>query len=120
MNAKRSKHSPLDLRCTKSGPRLKVWWIPQVPMTEFEVFVDSFVAAKVLLESLAKYDLFQLEQHIKGDYSNAGGLCVWDESLEPDEHGSKWTSWESDDFREFDDLTLAECAALDAKTEAAA
>lgn len=94
-------------------PRLKVWWIPQVPMTSFDVFVSSFAHAKVLLEALAQYDLFQLDNNIKPDYSNAGGLCIWNEDLEADDCGGKWEDWENNQGEGFDELSLSECVALD-------
>lgn len=56
--------------------QLKVWWIPQIPMKAFEVEVETLVEAKLLLDTLAKYDLFQFENRIKPDYANAGGLVV--------------------------------------------
>ena len=109
-----SAYSPVLLNENdRVGPRLKVWWIPQVPMKSFDVLVDSFAVAKVLLETLAMYDLFQLEQNIKPDYSNMGGLCIWDETLDADEHGEKWTDWEDEDCLDITDLSLAQCYELD-------
>ena len=115
----KSAYSPLDMRRADTPvPRLKVWWIPQVPMKPFEVLLDSFVAAKVLLESLANYDLFQLEQRIKPDYCNTGGLCIWDDGLDADGDGSKWTDWESEEGDTFDDVTLEQCYEMDSKEAA--
>lgn len=73
---------------------LKVWWIPQVPGRPFEVLVDSVKEAALLLDSLARYDIFQLAQKIKPDFSNAGGLVVFDEE--------EWIDWE--DQEEFIDI----------------
>lgn len=64
---------------------LAVWWVPQVPMKAFWVRVDSIPQAVFLLETLAKYDLFQLENRVKGDFSNAGGLCIFE--------GGVWVEW---------------------------
>jgi hypothetical protein len=86
----------------KNG-QLKVWWIPQVPMKPFEVFVDDLKQAKLLLNTLANYDIFQFENKVKPDYSNMGGLVIWDEDLDPDENGDKWSNWNSDDGMEFDE-----------------
>ncbi len=94
-------------------PRYKIWWIPQVPMKPFVVEIGSLEVAKVLLDSLAQYDLFQLDNRIKPDFCNAGGLMVWDEGLDPDEHGDKWTDFEDDNGRDLDSLTLQECHELD-------
>ena len=61
--------SELNLTVTgRIGPDLKVWWIPQVPMAaRFEVRVNSFVEAKVLVQTLAAYDAFRYEQNVKPD-----------------------------------------------------
>lgn len=61
----------------RSIEKLKVWWIPQVPMDAFEVDVSSVEEGAKLLDVLAKYDLFQYRNKIKPDYSNAGGLRRW-------------------------------------------
>lgn len=69
--------------------KLKVWWIPQVPGKSFEVAVDNVKEAVVLLDALANYDMFQFENNIKPDYSNAGGLMMWEDD--------EWTDWEIED-----------------------
>ena len=76
----------------KNG-QLKVWWIPQVPMQSFDVLIDNLQEAKLLLTVLADYDKFQFDNNIKPDYGNAGGVCVWDDRLEPDGYGDCWTDW---------------------------
>ena len=74
----------------KSGD-LQVWWIPQVPMdTLFTVDVSSVTEAAKLLNVLADYDIFQFEQKIKPDYSNAGGLRQW---CLDNEDGPGWEDW---------------------------
>ena len=70
---------------------LRVWWMPQVPMTPFYVSVKNLDDAILLLDALANYDLFQLENRIKPDYSNAGGLEIFEDgewSEYYDEHGN--------------------------------
>ena len=64
---------------------LKVWWMPQVPCKAFEVTVKSPGEAVMILEILAHYDLFQLENNIKPDYCNAGGLNVFEDG--------EWLTW---------------------------
>lgn len=69
---------------------LRVWWIPQVPMEPFRVPVESVEQGRWLYGVLADYDLFQLGHHIKPDYSNAGGIQVFDQDEwidVPDEDG---------------------------------
>lgn len=77
---------------------LKVWWIPQVPMKPFERIVSDAREAKVILETLADYDAFQLENNIKPDYSNAGGLMVMEDG--------EWTDWHDKNGNDIDDIEL--------------
>lgn len=54
--------------------KLKVWWIPQIPMESFDVEVQSIEEGVKIIEILADYDNFQLKNNIKGDYCNTGGI----------------------------------------------
>ena len=69
--------------------KLRVWWIPQVGcnIPRFIVEVEDLARAKLLLDTLAVYDIFQLENNIKPDFSNTGGLEVWNEN------DSDWEDW---------------------------
>jgi len=85
-----------NLQAPKNGD-LKVWWIPQIPMNSFEYPVNSPQEAFILLDALAEYDLFQLENNIKPDYSNVGGLMVFDEELIDEiEDCDGWSEWYSE------------------------
>ena len=42
--------------------KLRVWWIPQIPMRPFYVPVSGVCEARKILDVLAEYDAFQLEQ----------------------------------------------------------
>ena len=64
---------------------LRVWWVPQVPMEAFYVPVETLAQAKWLLQVLADYDAFQLENNVKPDYCNVGGLQVLEDGI--------WTDW---------------------------
>jgi len=64
---------------------LRVWWIPQVPMNSFYVYVKTIKEAKLIIQVLADYDTFQFENKVKPDYSNVGGLQVYD--------GEEWIDW---------------------------
>jgi hypothetical protein len=86
--------------------KLRVWWIPQIPGKPFYKQVDNLVQAKILLDTLADYDIFQYENRIKGDYCNAGGLQEWDEEEQ------EWFDWEDEDCRSIDDYTLDELRQL--------
>ena len=65
---------------------LKVYHIPQVPMKGFEVLVKTVSEGKLILDTLAKYDIFQFENNIKPDYCNAGGLMVFEDG--------EWLDWD--------------------------
>ena len=75
---------------------LQVYWIPQVPMKAFTVDVACPAEAKKLLSILADYDQFQLDNNIKPDYSNAGGLNVFDAADKTDGPYGSWTTWYDD------------------------
>jgi len=64
---------------------LQVWWIPQVPMKPFTFPVENVDEACLLLTALAQYDLFQLKHNIKPDYSNVGGLNLFEDG--------EWVEW---------------------------
>lgn len=74
---------------------LRVWWIPQVPMKAFRRRVADLAQAKLLTEALAHYDLFQLENRIKPDYCNAGGVEVY--------RDGEWEDWYDDEGNDFDE-----------------
>ena len=72
---------------------LKIWWIPQIPMVGFEFDVKNVNEACLLLVALGEYDLFQLKHKVKPDYSNAGGLSLFE--------NGEWIEWydeESDEY----------------------
>ncbi len=74
--------------------QLRVWHIPQVPMRAFRVYIDSIKEAKLILKTLAIYDLFQMEHKIKPDYSNAQGLEEFD--------GKEWSEWMNEEGDDID------------------
>ena len=75
---------------------LKIWWIPQIPMKAFTVPVKSVDEALMLLDTLARYDIFQYENNVKPDYSNAGGLSVFEDD--------EWIEWNNKDGEDIDYL----------------
>lgn len=96
---------------------LKVWWIPQVPMTAFEVEVSSITEGVKILNTLADYDLFQLKHNVKPDYCNAGGLVMWDENSDG-EGIPGWVDWYDEETGEDDPvLYLTMLAAAPSPTE---
>lgn len=80
---------------------LRVWWIPQVPMKiPFYVTVKDIIEAKLILNCLANYDLFQFKYNIKPDYSNVGGLQI----LELNNDKLEWVEWYNDDGDDIDEV----------------
>jgi len=77
---------------------LCVWHIPQVPGKAFQVPVASVQEGKKVDKILCDYDEFELRNRIKGDYSNAGGLNVFE--------GGEWVSWYSEEGDDFDDFDV--------------
>lgn len=84
---------------------LRVRWIPQVPGKPFHAPVKDIEEAKLILRTLADYDLFQLFQNIKPNYSNAGGLEVYG-LVNCTDYG--WSEWENDDGDDIDSVMRTE------------
>jgi len=76
----------------------KVWYIPQVPMAAFEVEVPDVPSARMVLDALSAFSLFEFENRVKPDYSDAGGIAILD-------HG-EWRDLEEYD-EEFCDVCFA-------------
>ena len=75
---------------------MRVWWIPQVPGKPFYVPVNNFIEGRKVLDILAEYDQFLLENMVRPDYSNAGGLEVFNDG--------EWTDWYDDDDNDIDNI----------------
>ncbi|MCK5385970.1 MAG: hypothetical protein KAJ39_02215 [Gammaproteobacteria bacterium] len=89
------RNEPLNKRSNKGDENmegdLRIWCIPQIPLKEgdepFYVGVDSPKEGKLVLDALARYDIYQFEHNIKPDHSNAGVLEIEDDD-------GKWNEWE--------------------------
>lgn len=68
--------------------KIRVWHIPQVQGKPFYVHTDDIREAKKICNILAAYDLFQLENNIKPDFSNVSGVHQFDE------HENEWIDWD--------------------------
>ena len=69
---------------------LRVYHFPQLQMEKaFHVEASSVDEAIKVLDVLALYDIFQLENNIKPDYCNAQGLEVFEDG--------EWSEWYSED-----------------------
>jgi hypothetical protein len=51
--------------------KYKAWYIPQVPMDSFEVETDNVDFAIKLYETLVKFSIFEYNNKVKPDYSDA-------------------------------------------------
>lgn len=65
--------------------KLRVWWVPQVPMNAFYVDVSSVEEGVKIMDVLADYDRFQFDNDVKPDYCNIGGLQEWADN--------EWVDW---------------------------
>ena len=69
--------------------KLRVWWNPQLGASNTMLIpVTSVEEGKKILDLLAAYDCFLMNNHIRGDYCNTGGLEMWDEKSQ------EWNDWE--------------------------
>lgn len=85
----------------KNAQKLRVWWIPQVGagIPTYHKEVGTIEEGKLLMDTLAEYDAYQLEHNIKPDYCNVGGLQALDA-----ENG-EWEDWDAViDGNWFDDV----------------
>lgn len=87
--------------------KLQVWWIPQVPMKAFRFDVSTVEEGVKFMHVLAEYDLFQYENNVKPDYSNAGGVVQWDEDSDGDGTPG-WVDWYDEETGEDDPIRFVE------------
>jgi hypothetical protein len=59
--------------------KFKAWYIPQVPMKAFEREFDSLETASLVLNAVIDFSIFEFENKVKPDYSDAAGIAMWDE-----------------------------------------
>lgn len=78
---------------------LRVWWIPQIPMKSFYVSVKDIEQAKLILDTLGAYDIFQYKNKIKPDYSNVGGLQIY--------QNGEWIDWEDEEGNDIDNVEVS-------------
>jgi len=89
-----------------SGARFKAWYIPQVPMKAFEVECATADEAQRVLDLLTDFSMFEADNRVKPDYSDAGGVVEWDETEQ------EWCDYDADDeLRESIARGLAQSAA---------
>lgn len=74
-----------------TNKKLRVWWVPQVPMQSFYIPVESPEEGKKIMDVLAAYDCFQYNHNVKPDYCNMGGLQYYNEE------DGEWEDWYFED-----------------------
>ncbi|MGG1444982.1 hypothetical protein ABE354_23615 [Brevibacillus laterosporus] len=67
--------------------KLRVSHFPQITCEPFTVEVDNLEQARLMYNTLADYDLFQLNNNIKPDYANSTIVERWDDEQQ------EWLMW---------------------------
>lgn len=60
-------------------PKYRAWYIPQVPMKAFEFDTENLLEAKVVLDAIERFSLFEYANNVKPYYCDASGIAEWDE-----------------------------------------
>ncbi len=93
------------MKLTKN--KLRVNHLPQIPCKGFKVDVKNEREAYLLQEAFANQHLFLFENNFIPDYANVILLEMWDDDLEENEDGEKWTDYYNEneimDWEEFKD-----------------
>lgn len=101
-DASKAKYCPICGKELVKKRKMRVWHIPQVPGKPFYVPVENEKEAKKFLDALAGYDIFQFNNNIKPDFSNASGVEVFDEEA------NEWCDWyietQDDYFEDIDEF----------------
>jgi len=71
--------------------KFKMWYIPQVPMKPFEVECETAEQAQDALDLITNFSIFEFENRVKPDYSDAGGVMVWESAYED------WSDYDIDE-----------------------
>ena len=77
--------------------KFKVWYIPQVPAEPVEVeWIEDVNTAIKVYGWMVKLSIYEFNNNIKLDYSDAGGIQFENENWdwEDIENEEKWEDWE--------------------------
>jgi hypothetical protein len=80
--------------------RLKVWWMPEAQMEAFEIDVSSPEEARLIIDTLDRYDQFQYKNNIKSD-KGIGGLIEY--AGYSDEGGEVFEDWYDSEGNSFEE-----------------
>lgn len=76
--------------------KLRIAYIPQVPMQPFYKEVNGLMDAKLVADTLTEFSNFEYENNVKPDYSDALDLEVFEDGewvTWYDEFGSDFAEW---------------------------
>ncbi|OZB79885.1 hypothetical protein [Microbacterium sp. 13-71-7] len=93
-----SEYTPTTER-PMTNKRFRIWYVPQVPMKAFTREFDDLDAAKMVLNAVIDFSIFEFENDVKPDYSDAAGISRWESD---GDGGFDWFDLEEDEWR--DDL----------------
>ncbi len=75
---------------------LRIWYVPQAPMDSYTQPVDSIEEGFKILDAIYQVALFEFENRLKPDYSNAGGVSRYETN---GEGGFDWYDVDEDEWR---------------------
>lgn len=81
----------MDIKLTKN--KLRLLHFAQIPCKPFIIDVKDELEANKLIDILALQHLFLFEHNIIPDYSNILLVEMWDDDIDPNENGEKWTDY---------------------------
>jgi len=74
---------------------LRVYYIPQVPMKAYTVAVPDLATGKLVLDAIVGLSIFEFENNIKPDYSDAAGIERYEDDSE---YGQKWYEVDEEEY----------------------
>lgn len=77
--------------------KYKIWYIPQIPMPPWELEIDDLETAKLVLNSVIDFSIFEYVNRVKPDYADVAGISRWEED---GEGGFDWFELDEDEWRE--------------------
>lgn len=83
-------------------------------MEPFWVTVPDIDTGKLVMNTLAAYDLFQYEHNVKPDYANAGGLRY---RINPPNSTPAEDDWEEVDVENEEELDYVRCLIMESLEE---
>lgn len=81
---------------------LRVWWTPRTPGPTFRAIVQDVAQAKLLLNTLAEYDIFLIRHRIRTESHSlyVGGLEEF--------YDGEWLEWHDDHDRDITAVMASE------------